>query len=215
MKKVFALFIIGVLMLGIFGCSENPSKYTIEEHIQRISSKIQTKSFSNFEFTNFEVFPLYDQNENVILYLVEFTPVSFMFVTINDDAPFVMWVNNIKMYSYTFIDLPWRRFAVSEYGVDYMLNQEKSSWPDDLKEFEIDDNGNPIFYDSSFWSFDEYRDEKKYILTNEYHYWVPAVKDGDDWLNLLSLSRFTSDEFAENRNQPDIEFGFQFKGDYL
>jgi len=96
-----------------------------------------------------------------------------------------------------------------------MLNHKKSSWPDEFKEFEIDDNGNPIFYDSSFWNFDEYKLEKKYLLTNEFHYWVPAVKDGGDWLNLLSLSRFSSDKFAENRNQPDIEFGFQFKGDYL
>lgn len=85
MKKITKIIVIGLLIIissGLFaGCGEDPSRYTVEEHIQRISERIEERYIKDSEdYTSFEVYPLYGLNDEVYCFLVEFEPFGFLYV---------------------------------------------------------------------------------------------------------------------------------------
>lgn len=79
-------------ILGLVGCSKKTSQYTEDEHIQRVTERIQKKYIDtdlnwvdNEQPTSFDVFPLYNENDKLECFLVEFEPYGFLFIQMRDE----------------------------------------------------------------------------------------------------------------------------------
>ena len=194
---------LSLLMLTLFGCDRDPNDYTVEEHIQMISKKVQARFMGeNGEYTSFEVYPLYDANEQVNHYLIEFEPIGFIFVETKEGrnglfqniSMYRMSVNHDMFLAYKGRIQGWRRFRVSydvfpptpfnEYGFKkkddgfYAVNK----YGDARRYYESDANGDFVYYKKSPYAIANKLTEKLYLLGE-----VPCVKEGDKWFNLVSL----------------------------
>ena len=196
---------LSLLMLTLFGCTTtlDPNDYTMEEHIQMISERVQARFMGeNSEYTSFEVYPLYNKIDEVIAYLIEFEPVGFIFVVtkkgrnglFQNISMYRMSVNHDMFLAYKGRIQGWRRFRVSydvfpptpfnEYGFKkkddgfYAVTQVG----DVRKFYESDANGDYVYYKKSPYAIANKLTEKLYLLGE-----VPCVKEGDKWFNLVSL----------------------------
>ena len=64
LASVFATITLLGCCFGLVGCKTKASQFTVEEHIERISERVEKRYFgedSEYEFTDYEVFPLYDE----------------------------------------------------------------------------------------------------------------------------------------------------------
>ena len=72
-RKIFAvcLAILIVVSCGMFcGCTESPDKYTLEQHMERISERVEKRYINDdtrnqtYSFiTDYNLYPLYDEND--------------------------------------------------------------------------------------------------------------------------------------------------------
>jgi len=203
-KKIVAFGLIVVMCLGFLsGCAPNPNRYTDEEHIQRISERIENKFVGKTGVTGFSVYPLYNQNDERTLFLVEFEPVGFMFVQIRQNIT----IFNSAMYSHDAnINEPWQRYTVTKEGIQWMTGQGLSSWPDEYKIWETDENGEHIYYEKSYFHAAGIENEKRYLLGIPHHVNIPAVKREGKWLNLISMEEI--DLEVAVRKYPDFSISF-------
>ena len=107
-KRLFiALIIIVMIITTLTGCSQKASRYTEEQHMQRISERIQKKYIDGdikvrdfrvpkdaddafIKLTGFEVYPLYDNNDELKYCLVELQPFGFIYILIQDEQPKIL-----------------------------------------------------------------------------------------------------------------------------
>jgi len=90
-KLVVAVLFMAVMLLGtvsITGCMQDRShNYTIAEHTQNISERVQRRYIDTGEFESFEIYPIFLPNGAFADFLlVEFAPVGFMYVRIDYDT---------------------------------------------------------------------------------------------------------------------------------
>ena len=155
------------------------SQYTIEEHVQRITERISKKDFSwVLTYESFEVYPLYDLNEQVNVCLVEFEPSGFVFVHLRDEPQLLCNVTGAGTSMYKRSDF-------------YCAGQ--SSW----SPYIVDDNYEKhYFLDERGWEFIYYKspyrvaqvlDEKKYLIeTDDHGSYICAIKKGGEYINLMN-----------------------------
>lgn len=77
------------MLFGVFvltGCTEKASKYTEAEHIQRVTERIEKRFMtSEYEYTAVEVYPLYNEDDELKYLLVKMTPQKYAYVSIRDE----------------------------------------------------------------------------------------------------------------------------------
>lgn len=206
MKNTEKIMVLGIAFITLFslsvltGCSEKPSKYSEDEHVNRITERIE-KRFINgsTELTGFQVFPLYDEADKIKHFLVEFEPYGFLYVRINEKNSTVgSWFGGVgSMYtlSDTEVKTSW-----SSYTIDETSSQP---FPDIDIIWETDESGNKIIYKKSPYSIAEVGDVKRYLLGN-----IPAIKTGTGYLNLVSMTDvvFTNGQLLIKQPRADISF---------
>lgn len=88
-KKLIGIAAVAIMLFGIFGltgCTKKASKYTEAEHIQRVTERIEKRFMtSEYEYTGFEVYPLYNEDDELKYLLVKFTPQKYVYVSIRDE----------------------------------------------------------------------------------------------------------------------------------
>ena len=160
------------------------SYYTEEQHLKRISELVE-KHHENggFYYTSYELFPLYDQNEEMHYCIVEFKPYGFVWIKINERNLNYKGLNG--MYTRCEVD-GWSRY-------EYIDTTQTSSSEDNIK-WETDEAGERIYYKDSPYKVAGITDERRYVVTiiqaNYYHSTIPAVKRGDKYLNLMDMKEF-------------------------
>lgn len=192
---------LSLLMLTLFGCDRDPNDYTVEEHIQMISEKVQAQFMGdNSPYTSFEVYPLYNEIDEVKHYLIEFEPVGFMIVETKVE-PYTLPIFKIytSMYrmSRNHADfllndgriIGWRRFRVSHDGQapepfnEYGLKEQDYYRGVSVKiYYESDADGNYVYYQKSPYAISNKLTGKLYLIGD-----VPCIKESDKWFNLISL----------------------------
>ena len=222
---------LSLLMLTLFGCTTtlDPNDYTMEEHIQMISERVQARFMGdNSPYTSFEVYPLYNEIDEVKVYLIEFEPVGFIFVATKEGQRQIglqIFHRNISMYRmshnhdmylvYNGHITGWRRFRVSydvfpptpfnEYGFKkkddgfYAVTQVG----DVRKFYESDANGDYVYYTKSPYAIADKLTAKKYFINK-----VPCVNENDKWLNLITLTWY--DDVEEINPDEAMELKFTF-----
>lgn len=179
---VLAVVIALLAILGVRIIKGSSWAYTEEQHLQRISKLVEKRYMGEkFEYTSYEVFPLYDQNEKMKYCIVEFEPYGFVWVKINDND------FNYGMYSRREMDKNgWSRY-------EYIDTTQTSSSEDNIK-WKTDEGKERIYYKESPYKVAGISEERRYVVTiiQAIHYpsTVPAVKRGDKYLNLMDMKEF-------------------------
>ena len=121
-KRILASVFAGVIAfgccLGLVGCKTKAEQFTVEEHIERISKRVEKRYFgkdSEYEFTDYEVFPLYDQNDEFANYcVVEFEPYGYVYVDVTDEN---FWHGMyLRRDNVNCLDWEWQRYRISKDG---------------------------------------------------------------------------------------------------
>ena len=216
MKKIkrfltigLAVFLTLCVSISFVGCKNDPNDFTVEEHIQRISERIEKRDFTSqypygLTYEDFEVYPIYDENEKINYYLIEFEPCGFMFVAIRNvtvlEEIVSLWPS-ISMYllSDCWNDkYPWSPYVVNE--PDYFYK--------DI-EWLLDENGERIYYAKSPYYVTNNINEKKYLLDAGNGLVICAIKKDGDFINLISGQKINNIR-EENlyKNQAVLDIGF-------
>ena len=80
------LLLCTAIMMG--GCTKKASDFSEEEHIARITERMKENvlHWDNPEaYQDFQVYPIYDKDETLKYFLVEFNPQGFIFGYIRDE----------------------------------------------------------------------------------------------------------------------------------
>lgn len=217
MKKIISsgmlLIVMSFSLLALSGCNEKSSKYTETEHIQRVTERIEERFMTEkFEYTDFEVYPLYNENDELKYFLVEFEPYGFVYVLLRDESPFYisMFGGQKSMYklSDTQGDRYWNRYNIDE--------TNSQNYPDTDKIWEIDENGEIIVYKKSPYSIENVQDTHRYLLRDSKSIsdYVPAVKIGEKYKNLISMEEMTISDGRYTKKQATVYIPFIAKKDF-
>lgn len=189
--KMAAALLSFVLLLGMLlsFSSCRASSYTEEEHIARVTERAKERFLGEgSEYTGLEVYPVYNEYDELNYMLIEFQPQGFLYVLIDrEQFPWKMYtLSNIQPES-------WMPYRVKEgaqedvYGADGNLLAQAVN-----REYIRDENGQAVIYYESHFKAAGIEGERRYLLTTEVaeflgggSSWIPAVKRGERYLDLV------------------------------
>ena len=222
-KRILASVFAGVIAfggcLGLGGCKTKAEQFTVEEHIERISKRVEKRYFgkdSEYEFTDYEVFPLYDQNDEFAnYYVVDFEPYGYVYVGVTDKT--IGHGMYLRRDDNNGLDWEWQRYRISENGETpepYNGNQwsQKKDKDGEVIEkerfYEVDGDFEFIFRKNSHYKEANIVSEKRYLLRmlDWSSVGIPAVRRGDKFLNLISMEEFRCDELGNYEETPCDRF---------
>ena len=126
------------------------------------------------------MYPVYDENEEVYCYLVEFEPEGFMYVNAND---------KVRFASIFGMGGPYTRHAGPMNGwTKYKLAKNENGEME--KVYETDENGEAVRYLVSPFKMAKIKNERLYLLSASLEddgCRFPAVKRGDKYVNVISM----------------------------
>ncbi len=224
-KKAIALS-LAVICLGLFcfalcGCTihpiERPEDYTLEEHIARITPRIEkryinpeTRKQEYSHITGYKLYPLYDNEDKLQYFLIEFEPYGFASVSMRKTTPFIGMYFREEGY----MQDSWQRYRVCIDGVEpdpYEGRQwqpMERSYNENFR-FEVNDNGEFVKYNHSPYAIAGVLDQKLYMLDLHLH-GVPAIKQNGKFINLVSMDEFVCEGNLQYYKQKYEEFGDKY-----
>ncbi len=195
------------------------ARYTEAQHLERVGRRVE-KYFMTEEsgYTGYQVYPLYDENEKLSYFLVEFEPVGFVYIKLYEYHSEIIRMYGMYAYDNAFEfykERPWRRYRYFHHAA---VQNEDGTWEEPIpypeigwkfdsssvgaeyeayKRWEVNENGEFTYYRESHFKAANVLNEKRYFLELENGcYFVPAVKRGDKWLNLVSMEQFVIDDYS-------------------
>ena len=189
--KMAAALLSFVLLLGMLlsFSSCRASSYTEEEHVARVTERAKERFLGEgSEYTGLEVYPVYNEYDELNYMLIEFQPQGFLYVLIDrEQFPWKMYtLSNMQPES-------WMPYRVNEgaqedvYGADGNLLAQAVN-----REYIRDENGQAVIYYESHFKAAGIEGERRYLLTTEVaeflgggSSWIPAVKRGERYLDLV------------------------------
>ncbi len=211
LKKFFisiAIILVVVIVVPffvlIFG-GINCDWFTEEQHEKRISRRIDRKIKSGYyDATGYELYPLYNLDEELRYFLVEFEPVGHMYVSIGHGHLLDVFGSTSMYHEPTGrIVEKWNPCTIEETG------NTKSVI------FDHDENGRMITCRQSPFKYRDKLNERKYLLFFFDAGYVPAVRKGDKFVNLCANYEFEQtngyltseeDELFMTANTENINF---------
>ena len=177
-KKIKKIIRITSLLIVIFVLLAIPTLkmcyprciYSEKAHYRRIQKRIEERFIETGVHKEYELYPLYDENDQLKYFVVDF-PTNYHIININSFD--YSCISGTSLYSLS-ITNPWQRYVLE--------NGEKV--------YEKDKDGNDIFYNQSPYKVAGIKDEKRYLIKirqGSNSDFVPAVKRGDKYLNLISM----------------------------
>ena len=90
-KIVIIIFVILIVAFVIFvafdlnKCISYWELYNEQEHFERVAKRVEKRYMQNEDskFTSYEIYPLYDENDEISFFMVEFEPYGFVCVETN------------------------------------------------------------------------------------------------------------------------------------
>ena len=170
-KKIIRITILLIILITIpttIMCRSS-CMYSEKGHYRRIQKRIEERFIETGVHKEYELYPLYDEEDKLRYFVVDF-PTNYHIIRINK---YDLGCLGVSMYTLS-INNPWQRYVLE--------NGEKV--------YEKDKDGNDIFYNQSPYKVAGIKDEKRYLIkirqgsNSDY---VPAVKRGDKYLNLISM----------------------------
>ena len=193
MKRIISVILVVISVVIVFsGCGRKVSDYSVEEHIQRISERVRNTTWLIDDFEDFDVYPLYDKDEKLKFFLLEFNPHGFGFIFVQDEPPVLtscLYAHK-SMYivsaNYYYKEQTWFRYIADKNGPS--LSDFVEGAPSSKKGTPIfDEKGEIIKYDKSPYYVLGNVNEKKYVFeTEDSSEFICAVKKDEKFINLIS-----------------------------
>ena len=196
MRKFFSVLMAGMILaaigLGFTGCSS--AFYSEEQHIQRVTERAEKRFLGEgSEYTGLEVYPIYNEYDDLKYMLIELEPHGFMYVHIEKDSTFE-WLSGVGMYLCSNIEPEsWMPYRVKEGIEDKVTDESGTVIIYKNREFYRDENGDVIIYHQSHFKVAGIENERRYLLEirstttggSGTEALIPAVKRGNQYLDLV------------------------------
>lgn len=216
---VLIIAFIVLLTLGlVFEKRSHPEYYTLEEHEQRIAQRVEERFMSTGEYTSYSISPIYDENDKLTHFVVDFEPTGYIYVMLRQED----LLSGNSMYK---INIPagekmttWTRYKIA---LTKPASVNGCSWSggsciningiDHRYWREVNGEGEEIKHSDSYYkaaNIDE--SEKRYFIQTAGREYVPAVKVNGKFLNLISMEKYTLQELRDDErvsSANDIFFG--------
>lgn len=169
------------------GCSSD--MYSEEKHMQRIRERAEERFLGeDSEYTGLEVYPIYNEYDELKYALIEFEPQGFVYVYISERA--YPWSS---MYSLSDTESEsWIPYRVKEGVQEDIIDVDGKLYGSTNCEYFRDANGQVIIYNESHFKVAGIKDERRYFLSTECvvqisreRGLIPAVKRGEQYLDLV------------------------------
>lgn len=206
-KKVFIIISI-IIILPIVICSillliNNPNRFSEEEHLARVAERIEKRRqnetwFDGKKYESFEVYPLYDINEELKFFLIEYEPYGFELVMLRDKVSLFTVCRMYRLGSPVYVNMTWSPYTIDE--------TNSQPYPEPDKRWILDDNGKRIYYNKSPYFVTGNQNERKYLLGAENL--ICAVKSGNDFINLIDGKVIDISNGEITKKQPDLGLAF-------
>ena len=222
MKKFFTMFLGAILsfcmLFAFVGCKET----TVDEHIQSISERIRQIDANGRwgypdgeQYEDFNMYPLYDKNETLKCFLVEFDPYGFMFVKLKERSMYDVFPSVAeKPYVLSFQTYgkrnPWTTFSRNENSP-----QLPAPFAGETGDLILDENGDIVVYEKSPYFVTGNINEKKYLLETDKKGSIFAVKKDGKFINLISGVELSAKDEYSHVNQATLTVSFLHKGHFL
>lgn len=194
LKKLTIIAVIVVMALGVFGltgCGQKASKYTEAEHIQRIAERVEQRFQDEKEF---DIYPLFDRDDKLTHFVVEFESGRFEFIMLFDTPAFSCTGSPKSMYRLgTINEYPWRRYTYDKKMAGVAPGAEESKVFDGT------------FRYSSPYKEANIQDEKRYLLGGG----ITAIKLDEGFFNLVSMNPEIDGEL-----QPSLGIDFPYSQEF-
>ena len=175
--KIIAFLIAGVVLLAAALCvlylSHTSGFYSEEQHLSRVLKRAEERYLGEeSEYTGLDVYPLYNENDELKYMLIELKPQGFVYVKINSAD-----------------------FFLGMYTVDVIEEKMPNTWTpyrvvEGRKEVFTNEDGEPIRYFESHFKVAGIENERRYLLATRLSgEFIPAVKRGDQYLDLVDGER--------------------------
>ena len=190
-KKMIVILLSFLLLLGMLlsFSSCRASSYTEEEHIARVTERAKERFLGEgSEYTGLEVYPVYNEYDELNYMLIEFQPQGFLYVLIDREQ--FPW----KMYTLSSTQPEsWMPYRVKEGATDVITDENGDRITYKNREFYRNENGDVIAYRQSHFKVAGIENERRYLLeirstiTNSSgtDALIPAVKRGEQYLDLV------------------------------
>ena len=189
--KLAAALLSFVLLLGMLLSlsSCRASSYTEEEHIARVTERAKERFLGEgSEYTGLEVYPVYNDYDELNYMLIEFQPQGFLYVLIDrEQFPWKMYtLSNMQPES-------WMPYRVMEGAQEDVYDADGNLLAQAVnREYIRDESGQAVIYHESHFKAAGIEGERRYLLTTEAaeflgggSSWIPAVKRGEQYLDLV------------------------------
>lgn len=212
-----------------------PSYYSIETHAKNISERVEKRYFaSDTEFTDYKIYPIYNEKDELEYFLIELESVGFVYVHLNTVRLGFHILGAYGMYSYgaqtihiggvnyingVIVEAGWTHYKVANDNFlsdEHWLQEENN--PNHY--VEVDSQNNPIVYNVSPYKVADVLQEKLYMLkvkiadTRSDSIYIPAVKRGDKFFNLISMEEFVFESEAEEDSVAGIHLNYVPKNEF-
>lgn len=220
MKKLFSTLLAGAMLLamGLSLAACSSKWYSAEKHIARVRERAEARFLGEgSKYTDLEVYPLYNENDELKYMLIEFEPQGFIYVQINErERP---WLSMYTMGR----DVPdafWRPYVFDRGSVQSVPDENGTLQICKDRRFLQDEDGEFYGFYVSHFKAANIGEERRYLLTltlrtgesTSQTYYIPAVKREDGYFNLVSWKRIPFDcamDFNADENPieyPEINF---------
>lgn len=190
--------------------------YSDETHTKRVRELVENRYMTETgEYTDYELFPLFNENDELAYFLVEFEPFGYVYILINETC-FFQFFGGYSMYTRDHPESEvWYPYTV-EKGAEGVIQQPDGTMQEwQNRKFKYDENGDIISYRDSHFKAAGTGNERRYLLEitsiaelGRSHGYIPAVKRGDAYLNLVSMEelQFTPGMVSDRDAISDISF---------
>lgn len=194
-SKVFACIAAGLSLVAASLCTGcTAGSYTEEQHIQLVTARAEERFLGEgSEYTGLEVYPIYNEYDELNYMLIELEPQGFVYVLIRDDVTFE-WISGVGMYLCSELEPEsWMPYRVHEGMREEVVDEDGHTTYYTNRELFRDENGDVIVYHQSHFKVAGIENERRYLLsivsTVDYSSGsdavIPAVKRGEQYLNLV------------------------------
>ena len=234
-RRKRTLIIVGVILvviivtLAVLIRGQRVSDYTVNEHVARITERAKERYLKDkfSKYTDCKVYPLYDANDKFANYcVVELQPAGCIFIEVNDVnllLHLLFGTNGMYSRCRSRPGIEWRRYKIASDGEEQITDGDRQ-WIFDPSEYtpyynrnriyEADGDGQFIFHTDSPYKIANIVDERRYLLDidSKHGNYIPAVKRGDKYLNLVSMEEFEYNNTLDSESFPCFFIGISHRG---
>ena len=193
-SKVFCVIMAVCSLFAASLCTGCSALYSEEQHMRRIRERAEERFLGeDSEYTGLEVYPIYNEYDELKYALIEFEPQGFLYVLIREGITFEL-ISGVGMYLCSDMEPEesWMPYRVKEGFNDEMIDEDGHKTTYNDCELFRDEKGDVIVYHQSHFKVAGIENERRYLLSivsvshgSGSDALIPAVKRGEQYLNLV------------------------------